>query len=218
MNAVIVVAGGSGKRMGGPIPKQYMELSGKPMVVHTLERFIAFDGEMLLVLVMARDHRAYWDTLARPYIPDREVTVVTGGETRFDSVKNGLQQIGHGCIVGIHDAVRPLVSRDTIERCYLSAESTGSGIPVLDVDESIRQVQPGGSVPVDRKSLKRVQTPQVFKSELIKEAYRQINDPTYTDDATVYESVFGNVSLVEGNPENIKITRPSDLDLASLII
>jgi len=218
MNAVIIVAGGSGARVGGVVPKQYMDIGGKPMVIHTLERFLEFDPEMQLVLVRAAAHRKIWDRIERDYLAGQPVSVINGGDTRFSSVKNGLRQIGEGTIVGIHDAVRPLVSRDTIERCYRSAIETGSGIPVVEMDESVRLVRPGRSEPVDRSLLKRVQTPQVFRSGQIKEAYRLATDQSFTDDATVYESLFGRVSLVEGNPENIKITRPADLRLASMIL
>lgn len=219
MNAVIIVAGGSGKRMGGPVPKQYLDLGGKPLIIHTLERFYDYDQEMMVVLVMARGHRKFWDVISISYMGEREIVVARGGETRFDSVKNGLQHIKDGCIVGIHDAVRPLVSMDTIERCYRSANESGSGIPVVDMDESVRMVQDKDhSSPVERTKLKRVQTPQVFRSEQIREAYGQTFEPSFTDDAAVYESLFGRVNLVEGNPENIKITNPTDLSLASLII
>jgi 2-C-methyl-D-erythritol 4-phosphate cytidylyltransferase len=204
--------------MGGAVPKQYMDIGGKPMIIHTLERFLEFDPEIQLVLVRAAVHRKIWTRIERDYLPGHEISVVEGGDTRFSSVKNGLRQIGDETIVGIHDAVRPLVSRDTIERCYRSAIETGSGIPVVEMDESVRLVRPDRSEPVDRSVLKKVQTPQVFRSGQIKEAYRLAPDQSFTDDATVYESLFGKVSLVEGNPENIKITRPADLRLASMIL
>jgi len=218
MNAVIIVAGGSGARMGGAVPKQYMDIGGKPMIIHTMERFLEFDPAIQLVLVRADGHRKIWARIERDYLPGREISVVGGGDTRFSSVKIGLQQIDDETIVGIHDAVRPLVSRDTIERCYRSAIETGSGIPVVEMDESVRLVRSDRSEPVDRSVLKRVQTPQVFRSGQIKEAYRLASDQSFTDDATVYESIFEKVSLVKGNPENIKITRPADLRLASLIL
>jgi 2-C-methyl-D-erythritol 4-phosphate cytidylyltransferase len=218
MNTVIVVAGGSGKRMGGPVPKQDMSIGGKPMIIHTLERFLEYDPEMRQVLVISIYHGKYWNKIAEEYFPGQEIAVVSGGSTRFDSVKNGLQKIEEDCIVGIHDAVRPLVSRDTIERCYQSAIETGSGIPVVEMDDSVRLVRSDRSEPVNRSTLRRVQTPQVFRSSLIKEAYRQASAPSFTDDAMVFESLFGRVSLVEGNPENIKITRPSDFRLASMIL
>lgn len=219
MNAVVVVAGGSGRRMGGKVPKQYIDLNGKPMIIHTLEKFFKYDAGMKIVLVIAREHRKFWDVIDNSHIRVKEIMVATGGETRYDSVKNGLQLIDDGVIVGIHDAVRPLVSLETINRCYCAAAEYGSGIPVVDMDESVRMVTgPDRSEQLDRSRLKRVQTPQVFKSELIKEAYNQNRDPAFTDDASVFESIHPEVKMVEGNPENIKITDPTDLLLASLIL
>lgn len=219
MNAVVVVAGGSGKRMGADIPKQYLELAGKPLIIHTLDRFYEYDPAIRVVLVVATDHLKYWDEIANSYEHGEKIVVAPGGASRYDSVKNGLGFIGSSSIVGIHDAVRPLVSHGTITRCYSAAEKHGSGIPVVDMDESVRKVlAPGKSENLERSTLKRVQTPQVFRSEEIIDAYNRTRDPSFTDDASVYESVFGQVILVEGNQENIKITKPADLELASLIL
>ena len=219
MNAVVIVAGGSGRRMGGTIPKQYLDLNGKPMIIHTLERFFDYDPHMQVVLVMAKSHRKFWDVISISYNLDPGIVVATAGDSRYQSVKNGLQYIDNGVVVGIHDAVRPLVSRETIDRSYRAATESGSGIPVMDMDESVRLVtEPDRSVNLERSKLKRVQTPQVFRSELIKKAYDQTCDPSFTDDASVYESLHKPVTLVEGNPENIKITTPNDLKLASLIL
>jgi 2-C-methyl-D-erythritol 4-phosphate cytidylyltransferase len=219
MNALVVVAGGSGRRMGGTIPKQYLDLNGKPLIIHTLDRFFEYDREMQVVLVMAGGHRKFWDVISLSYERGTGIVVARGGETRYDSVKNGLQYIEDGMVVGIHDAVRPLVSIETIDRCYRAAAESGSGIPVVDMDDSVRMVSGSGeSTHLDRSRLKRVQTPQVFRSERIKRAYDQTCDPSFTDDASVYESLFKPVTLVEGNAENIKITSPIDLRLASLIL
>ncbi len=219
MNAVVIVAGGSGKRMGRDIPKQYLDLQGNPMIIHTLEKFLQFDPGIKVVLVMASGHRKFWDVISISYDHGSGIVVAPGGETRYESVKNGLQYIEDGLIVGIHDAVRPFVSPETIARCYAAAGETGSGIPVMEMDESVRMIQSSNrSVHMDRLKLRRVQTPQVFKSELIKEAYRQPFDPAFTDDASVFESLHMNITLVEGNRENIKITTPTDMQLASVII
>lgn len=219
MNAVVVVAGGSGHRMGGPIPKQYLELKGKPLILHTLEKFYAFDPQIKVVLVMAKSHIKFWEKISISYEPCFGIVVAEGGETRYDSVKSGLQHIEGGMMVGVHDAVRPLVSLETIGRCYEAASGTGSGIPVVEMDDSVRMVRENGrSENLERGKLKRIQTPQVFRSDQIKEAYKQTCDPFFTDDASVYESLFGQVTLVEGNIENIKITTPADLKLASLIL
>lgn len=219
MNAVVVVAGGEGRRMRSDIPKQYLDLKGKPLIIHTLERFLSFDPGIRIVLVMAAGHRNFWDVISISYDLGEDITVATGGRSRYESVKNGLQFIDRQCIVGIHDAVRPLVGPDTIERCYASAAEQGSGIPVVDMDESVRLTGEGdGSIHLDRSRLKRVQTPQVFQSEMIKKAYRQPYREDFTDDASVFEAHAGKVSLVEGNPENIKITTPVDMQLAAVLL
>jgi len=217
--AVIIVAAGSGSRMGGELPKQYMELLGKPIIIHTLETFRRFDPGMQVIVVLAPAHRQYWEKLAGSYELARGIRLTNGGNTRYDSVKNGLAHIEEAEIVGIHDAVRPLVSPDTLLRAYAAAEQEGSGIPVIEMEESVRKKdQNGDSEHLDRSSIKKVQTPQVFESHRIKKAYQQPYDPSFTDDASVYESVFGRVALVEGNRENIKITSPTDMKLALLLM
>lgn len=223
MNALIVVAGGSGRRMGHPVPKQYLELGARPVIVHTIERFYSFDPHMQVVVVIDPVHREYWERAAAHLDPGKEVLVCEGGSERFDSVRNGLALVPDGVIVGIHDAVRPLVNVDTIGRCYDSAGASGSGIPVTEMDVSVRQVESdtgGGerSRNLERSGLRKVQTPQTFRSELIREAYRRVKGKAFTDDASVFEAVFGELNLVEGNSENIKITTAADLQLASLLI
>lgn len=217
--AVIIVAGGSGIRMGGKLPKQYLELLGKPLIVHALEKFLLFDPGMEVVVVMAPSHREHWETIRSNYKLDPAIIVAQGGESRYDSVKSGLQRVEAGMLVGIHDAVRPLVSQGTLGRTYSAAAKWGSGIPVIAMDDSVRMIDASeGSSGMDRALLRRVQTPQVFQSEQIKQAYDQFTNPKFTDDATVYESLFGHVKLVEGNRENIKITTPADLKLAAALI
>jgi len=216
---VVVVAGGTGQRMGLEVPKQFLNLDKKPVVVHTLERFFQFDPLIRVVLVLANDHKKYWDAISTSFEYASSIKIAPGGNSRFESVKNGLQLIEDGIVLGIHDAVRPLVSYATLERCYSTAEKENSAIPVVDMDETVRRLEGNGqSTHLDRSLLKRVQTPQVFKSELIKQAYSQLNDSSYTDDASVFETKFGRVFLVEGNAENIKITTPTDLQLASTLI
>jgi 2-C-methyl-D-erythritol 4-phosphate cytidylyltransferase len=219
MNAVVIVAGGAGRRMGSSIPKQYLDLKGKPLIIHTLEKFFKYDPEIKVVLVLGKDHHKFWEGISVSHNKYREIIVAVGGETRYDSVKNGLKHIENGLVVGIHDAVRPLVSQETITRCYAAAAESGSGIPVVDMDESVRIISGSGrSENLERTKLKRVQTPQVFKSEQIRQAYEKARNPAFTDDASVYEALFDKVTLVKGNPENIKITSPADLRLASLIL
>ncbi len=217
--AVIVVAAGSGSRMGGELPKQYLQLQGKPVIVHTLERFRRFDPEIKIVVVLSPAHKELWGDLAVAYDICKGLTLTGGGATRYDSVKNGLKHIGMETLTGIHDAVRPLVSQETLIAAYEAAQREGSGIPVIEMEESVRKLdKQGGSTQMDRSRLKRVQTPQVFRTDRILEAYKQDYNPAFTDDASVYESLFGSVTLVEGNRENIKITTPTDMQLASLLI
>jgi 2-C-methyl-D-erythritol 4-phosphate cytidylyltransferase len=218
MNALVVVAGGSGQRMGSALPKQYLDLQGKPIIIRTLERFCLYDPRIKIVVVLAKNHLKFWEKICSSSEAAMGSKVVTGGENRYDSVKNGLKEIPDGCIVGIHDAVRPLVSLETIGRCYRAAAETGSGIPVIEIFESVRLITESGSENLERANLRKVQTPQVFKSELIREAYEHGFAPSVTDDASVYESHHGQPTLVAGNTENIKITKATDLTLASLII
>ena len=217
--AVVIVAGGSGIRMGAELPKQYLELAGKPLIVHALEQFLLFDPGMHVVLVLAPSHRDHWKAISDKYELASGLSQAQGGASRYDSVKNGLKLVEDGMVVGIHDAVRPLVSQQTLQRTYSSASNRGSGIPVIALDDSLRMLdEAGGSTRVDRTLLRRVQTPQVFQSTQIKLAYDQFNDPAFTDDASVYESKFGQLKLVEGNRENIKITTPGDLLMAEALI
>lgn len=203
--------------MGGEIPKQYQELEGKPIIFHTLERFKRFDPNMDVVVVMAHGHRKFWDATAITHSDISRIRLAKGGATRFHSVRNGIQLIENDVVLGIHDAVRPFVSMETLARCYSTAHKSGSAIPVIDMDESVRMLKgDNASVHMDRSALKRVQTPQVFRSELIKQAYGHTEDDSFTDDASVFESHFGQVTLVEGNRQNIKITTPTDMLLASL--
>jgi len=216
---VVIVAAGSGTRMGGKIPKQYLQLQGKPIVIHTLEKFRNFDPEIKLIVVLAAAHQEFWTRIKASYEMAGDVIIARGGATRYASVKNGLAHVDQDELVGIHDAVRPLVSLDTLKRSYDAAFREGSGIPVLEMEDSVRILNgDGSSGHLDRSRLRRVQTPQVFKSERIKKAYEQAYDPDFTDDASVYEAAFGPVTLVEGNRENIKITTSLDLRLAELLI
>lgn len=218
MNAVVIVAGGSGRRMGGQVPKQYLKLQGKAVIIRSLECFFKYDPGMKLVLVLAESHQQFWNKISQSSEAAKKCHLVFGGENRYDSVRNGLELIPRGSIVGIHDAVRPLVSQKTIERSYRAAAESGSGIPVVEIFDSVRLLTEKGSENLERSSLRRVQTPQVFKSELIKSAYDQSFPESVTDDASVYESLHGELTLVEGNAENIKITNATDLELASLFI
>ncbi|MGQ1787368.1 MULTISPECIES: 2-C-methyl-D-erythritol 4-phosphate cytidylyltransferase [unclassified Saccharicrinis] len=209
--AVIVVAGGSGSRMKSELPKQFIRWCGKPILMHTIERFAAYDKQMKIVLVLPKHQISLWDELCEQYSFQIGLQIAFGGKTRFDSVKNGLEKLTDDCLVGVHDGVRPLVSRETLDNCYNTAEKLGSAIPVTDVIESIREVGNFGSKSVHRELYKMVQTPQVFVLSKLKEAYRLPYREFFTDDASVFESAGNDIELTAGNRENIKITTPIDL-------
>lgn len=217
---VIVVAGGKGLRMGGDIPKQFIPVKGKPVLMRTLEAFYAYDAQMELILVLPEDQQDYWKQLCQTYgfvLPHR---IATGGETRFHSVKNGLALIdGEEGVVGVHDGVRPFVAREVIASCYDSAVEKEAVIPVIDVVETLRLLTgEEESETVPRASYKLVQTPQVFTVRLLKQAYEQSYTPLFTDDASVVEALGHTVYLIPGNRENIKLTTPFDLKVAEALL
>ena len=211
---VIIVAGGSGLRMGTDLPKQFLELSGKPVLMHTIQRFYDFDPHCELILVLPLLQQGYWSQLCLDHSFTLPHQVATGGETRFHSVQNGLRLIQGEGIVFIHDGVRPLVSRETLVRCFETAREFGNALPVLPVHESLRILEGDLNRSVDRSKFLIVQTPQTFHSAQILQAFSQAYDPAFTDDATVVEKAGYPIHLVEGNRENIKITTPTDLIIA----
>lgn len=217
-NAVIIVSGGTGSRMQNDVPKQYLKVNGKAILVWTIEKFLHFDPNIIIILVLGNGHEDFWAPIKERYFMKGNFFLASGGDTRFDSVKSGLAVLEKDCIVGIHDAVRPMVSSETIKRCYHSAREYGSAIPVIDVEDTIRSFDGERSAQLKREDLKRVQTPQVFEGRQLKDAYTQYYSPDFTDDASVFEKKFGTVRLVEGNPENIKITRPADLNIAAALL
>ena len=209
----IVVAGGKGLRMGGEIPKQFIPVQGRPVLMRTLDAFHAYDESVELIVVLPVAQQGYWNELCREYdfrIPHR---LADGGETRFHSVANGLAEVPDGetdALVAVHDGVRPFVSREVIAACYESAFRERAAIPVAEVVETLRCLKSneteGDSVTVDRAQYRLVQTPQTFRADVLKAAYRQEYRPFFTDDASVVEAMGIPVSLVPGNRENIKIT------------
>ena len=210
--AVIIVAGGKGLRMGGNIPKQFIVVDGKPILMHTIERFHNFDSTIQLVVVLPKDQHDYWNGLCQQYGFDIPITIADGGKERFHSVKNGLACAHPRCsLIGVHDGVRPYVAVDVIQRCYEAAAANGAAIPVVDVFETLRHITPDGSHTVPRQDYKLVQTPQVFQADLLRRAYEQPFTPSFTDDASVVEALGHTITLVEGNRENIKITTKEDL-------
>lgn len=225
---VLIVAGGKGLRMGGDLPKQFIPLEGKPVLMHTLEAFHRWDASAELVLVLPEDHQSYWNMLCREIgckVPHR---IASGGETRFHSVRNGLQflseEIGNTSgrnekvLIAVHDGVRPFVSSEVIAACFDEAEKSGAAIPVIPMIDSLRETDEKGSHPVDRSRYFAVQTPQVFCSELLLKAYGQEFSALFTDDASVVEAMGEVIHMVTGNRENIKITTPFDLLVAESLI
>lgn len=214
----LIVAGGSGTRMGTEIPKQFLELNGKPILMHTIERFVDYDPSFKITVVLPSAQFEYWRELCLQQNFNIEHTLVYGGNSRFQSVKNGLDSLPQEGIVFIHDGVRPLVSASTIGNCEKTAMQKGNALPVIPVIESIRIVSEEGNRHADRSQYRLVQTPQTFLLSIIKDAFTQDESPLFTDDASVCEAKGGHINLVEGNPENIKITQPSDLQIANLFL
>lgn len=216
---VIIMAGGLGLRMGGDIPKQFLLLDGKPIIMHTIERFCEYDSNIKVVVVLPDLPIAEWSRLCTKYDFTIVHSTTSGGDKRFYSVKNGLKLISADSLIAVHDGVRPLVSNLTIRRCFETAEKEGNAIPVIATSESVREISSATeNRPLDRNSIKLVQTPQVFRSELLNRAYDCGFSPHYTDDATVVERLGVKINLVEGNRENIKITTPEDMLIAESII
>lgn len=215
----LIVAGGKGLRMGGELPKQFLPLgNGVPVLMHTLKAFYSYDAQIEIILVLPDEQQAFWKNLCKEkhfVIPH---TLVSGGETRFHSVRNGLALIREEGLAGIHDGVRPFVSKEVIARCYDAAAIHKAAIPVIRIMDTMRCLTGAGSVTVNRNDYCLVQTPQVFDVTLLKKAYLQTYTPAFTDDASVVEAAGMPVSLVEGNRENIKITTPFDLKIASTLI
>lgn len=213
----IIVAGGKGLRMGSELPKQFMPISGKPVLMRTIEAFYNFDNSIDIILVLPISHQEYWEGLCDEYKFDIPHTVATGGETRFHSVKNGLMLVEQG-LVAVQDGVRPFASKTLIKRCFEAAKEYKAVVPVINSTDSLREMTSNTeSRIIDRSKIRLVQTPQIFDVELLKEAYRSDYKETYTDDASVVEAMGGNIHLVEGETTNIKITTPFDLKIGEII-
>lgn len=215
---MLIVAGGKGLRMGGDIPKQFLPVGGKPVLMRTIETFYEYDKDMEIILVLPTEQQDYWKALCKEYAFSLPYLIANGGDTRFHSVKNGLELVREEGLVGVHDGVRPFVSRQVIARCFSEAEKKSAVIPVIDIVETVRHLSEAGSETVGREEYKLVQTPQVFSVSLLKRAYEQDYIPSFTDDASVVEALGIPVFLVEGNRENIKLTTPFDLKIANALI
>lgn len=228
---VLIVAGGRGVRMGSDLPKQFIPLAGKPVLMHTIEAFYRWDKTARICIVLPSEHQAYWKMLCREIGCKIPHQIIDGGETRFHSVRNGLRFLAEeegisfeengrmardisDSLVAVHDGVRPFITSEVIDRCFLEAERCGAAIPVVPLFDSLREMNEQGSHPVDRSRFVAVQTPQVFDLGLLLKAYCVPFSPSFTDDASVVESFGHSVSTVDGCRENIKITTPFDLNVA----
>ena len=220
MDYVIIVAGGKGLRMGSDIPKQFLPIGGKPVLMRTIERFHAYAENLQIILVLPVAQQDYWRQLCEQYHFEVKYQLANGGQTRFHSVQNGLALIPDDAegVVGVHDGVRPFPSVDVIRNCYETARTAKAVIPVIPVVETVRHLEGEGSVTVPRRDYRLVQTPQTFDIQLLKAANRQPYNEGFTDDASVVESYGHQITLVEGNRENIKITTPYDLKIAEVLI
>ncbi len=217
----IIVAGGKGLRMGGDVPKQFLPVGGKPVLMRTLEVFHDFSADLQIIVVLPREQQAYWRELCSEYRFDLHHTVADGGQTRFHSSLSGLSHIPDSAegVVAIHDGVRPFVAKEVIGRCFDAARRGGAAIPVLPVTDTLRYCAPGEEQRnVLRSDYRIVQTPQVFAIDLAKKAFRQDYSESFTDDASVVESIGARVEMVDGNRENIKLTTPFDLKIANELI
>ena len=215
----ILVAGGKGLRMGLELPKQFIEVGDRPILMHSIQAFYLADPTIKIILVLPREQMEYWRALCELHHFKVPLQIVEGGSTRFQSVKNGLKLVAPGALVAIHDGVRPFVTARMIHDAYACASQYGGAIPVIEVIDSVRMIGPAGdTVPVDRDSLKLVQTPQTFCSELIIKAYNVPYDKRFTDDASVYEAMGETVHCFAGDRKNIKITTPYDLLIAEALI
>lgn len=218
--AAILVAGGKGMRMGTPLPKQYLPLAGKPVLMHTLEKFFSAEPDLHLILVLPKDDFDYWKALCKNHNFTLPHELVAGGESRFQSVKSGLMALPFNKgLVAIHDGVRPFVTEQVIQSSFEQAAKSGSAIPVVSLKDSLRKVDASGANTFqERANFRLVQTPQTFQLQALLEAFAVEELEIFTDDATVYEHQGWTVTLIEGNSENIKLTTPEDLAFAEFLM
>lgn len=214
----IIVAGGSGKRLGGPVPKQFQPVKGRPLLMWTIEAFHRFDPDMALIVVLPQEHFDIWRALCMGHRFFIKHDVVAGGEQRWHSVKAGLDKVEGDGLVAIHDGVRPLVGTDLITRCFDAADAQAAAIPVVPVVPTIRETTADGSRALDRSRLLAVQTPQCFHADLLRKAFEQPYDSSFTDEATLVERLGVKVALVEGEENNIKVTTAVDMRLTELLL
>lgn len=214
----VIVAGGSGQRMGTAIPKQFLPLAGKPVLYYSIKAFKDAIPDIKIVLVLPEEHISYSNMVLQAFEERIDVTIVSGGANRYESVYNGLREAAGSDVVFVHDGVRPFINKDLINRCFETAWANGSAIPAIAITDSIRQINNGSHKAIDRETLRAIQTPQTFRTDLLLEAFEQPYQPIFTDEATVAELFGMEVILVEGLKRNIKITTPEDLAVAEVLL
>jgi 2-C-methyl-D-erythritol 4-phosphate cytidylyltransferase len=214
----VIVAGGSGLRMGTAQPKQFLPLRGKPVLWYSLTAFLNAFKDLEIILVLPQDHLQTGEDIIRTTHDPNRIWITAGGATRFHSVKNGLDHIHHHSIVFVHDGVRCLLTPELIRRCYEKALDKGNAIPSIRAVDTIRLETVGGNEMIDRQKVHIIQTPQTFYSDIIKAAFEQDYEESFTDEASVVERLGVKIQLVEGEPTNIKITRPVDILMAEKIL
>lgn len=215
----LIVAGGSGQRMGAQQPKQFLLLAGKPLLMYTIEAFSNAEKSINIFLVLPENQIQHWENLCREYDFSVPLSIVEGGESRGNSVKNGLDSINAmDGLVAVHDGVRPLVDKSLINRAFAEAEIKGNAIPCVKVNDSLRLIRGSANFPLDREKVLAVQTPQCFRLDLLRQAYERPDFAAYTDDAQLYEATGFDLAFIDGSNENIKITTPADLRVAESIL
>jgi len=217
---VLIVAGGKGVRTGWDLPKQFLLLNGRPVLMHTITAFYDYDPQIHVILVLPEDYTAYWSKLCTDFKFDIPCRIVTGGATRFQSVRKGLEMVERGALVGVHDGVRPLVDRSLIAKVYETAAAQKAAYPVIPLIDSLRELDSDDhSHAVERAKYRLVQTPQVFWSDILIDAYKQEYNEAFTDDVSVVEATQTlRPVMVEGSQENIKITAAVDLMVAETLL
>jgi 2-C-methyl-D-erythritol 4-phosphate cytidylyltransferase len=214
----IIVAGGTGQRMGTALPKQFLAIEGKSILLHTVDQFVSAFSDINFVIVLPADYIHEGENIIASSGLSQSFLFVAGGDTRFQSVKNGLAQADPASIVFVHDAVRCLLTPDLIQRCYQQAVEKGSAIPAVSSTDTVRIIEGTKHHVVDRANVMMIQTPQTFNAAILKKAFEQAYQPSFTDEANVLEASGKEVYLIEGEHENIKITRPLDLAIAEYIL
>jgi 2-C-methyl-D-erythritol 4-phosphate cytidylyltransferase len=215
---VVITAGGTGTRMGSQIPKQFLEIKGLPVLMHSIKAFLDYSEDLVIILVLPEAEFDTWQSLCKEHSFTFDHILCGGGDTRFQSVKNGLEHVANDGLVAVHDAVRPLVTSKLVERCFADADKNGNAVPVIPVKDSMREVLGEENHPADRNAFRLVQTPQVFDANTLKKAFEQAYRSSFTDEANVVEAMGVKINLVDGEASNIKITTPEDLVVAEELL